>query len=477
MKHPACAFLLALAPLACTAPAENDDDPTDASSGDEAPSDTSSGGDGDVTPEAIAGRTGCGDAPTEEVTHAGHLMADEQWAADAVHHVTADLRVLATLTIDPCAIVAIDPGVHFDVGDTDVPGQLVARGEADDAGVRSIVFRAATDGSPWAELRVRPAGVADIAIASISDAGANTSFGSALVVAGLAGGTNTAEPIASTTLDRVVIAGAVGHGLELADWGALVDGSSDVWIRGSGSEAVRIEQGVAQYLPSNLQLEDNAGDEILVTSVKTFMRDDTFRDVGARYRKRGPLHVAPYEDGDAVTLTIEPGVTIAFEEEAGSGIYVGNGDARQGVLVAEGTAESPITFTSAADAPAAGDWMGIVLAYVPISGTHLDHVVVEYAGGDSGHDSFGCGPKDNDAALIVHGQGVDQGPPDRVIESSSFDQIAGETVIVSGWVDDEGPNLAETNTFGDATPGCKVSRPRRSGTGDVCDGGRDMCWG
>ncbi|HWB78168.1 MAG TPA: hypothetical protein VG755_24555 [Nannocystaceae bacterium] len=466
--------------MACTQDPENDDAPADTSSGDEAPSDTSSAGEsgsGDVTPEAIVGRTGCGEAPSEELAHSGSLMADEVWSADVVHHVTADFRVLANLTIDPCAIVAIDPGVHFDVGDTDIPGQLVARGEADDAGMRSIVFRAATDGSPWAELRVRPAGVAEIAIASISDAGANTGYGSALVVAGLAGGTNFAEPIASTSLDRVVIENAAGHGLELADWGALVDGSSDVWIRGSGSEAVRIEQGVAASLPNGLVLEDNMRDEILVASSKTFMRDDTFRDVGAPYRKRGDLRVAPYEDGDAVTLTIEPGVTIAFEDEAGSGIYVGSSDARQGVLIAEGTAESPITFTSAADAPVAGDWMGIVVAYVPISGTHLEHVVIEYAGGNSGHDSFGCGPKDNDAALIVYGQGVDDGPPDPVIESSSFDQIAGETVIVSGWVDDEGPNLADTNTFGDATPACRVSRPQRSGTGDVCDGGRDVCWG
>lgn len=177
-----------------------------------------------------------------------------------------------------------------------------------------------------------------------------------------------------------------------------------------------------------------------------------------------------------MTLTIEPGVTIAFEVGSGSGIEVGTADARQGILVAEGTAEAPIRFTSAQGAPAAGDWMGIIFANVPMSGNHIAYATIEHAGGESGHDGFGCGPGDNDAAIIVHGQGMDNAAPDPVVDNTSFDQIAGETVIVSAWTDDAGPDLSASNEFGASTPACKVSRPQRGGTGDVCDGDRDVCW-
>ena len=50
-----------------------------------------------------------------------------------------------------------------------------------------------------------------------------------------------------------------------------------------------------------------------------------------------------------VTLTIEPGVTVKFDSGKALQIRV--------ELVAQGTSGSPITFTSSASAPAAGDWV------------------------------------------------------------------------------------------------------------------------
>ena len=54
-------------------------------------------------------------------------------------------------------------------------------------------------------------------------------------------------------------------------------------------------------------------------------------------------------------------------------------------------------------------------------------------------------------------------------------ETAGATVIVSGWYGD-GPNFATGNTFGSATPACKVSQPRIKGPGDYCAGRRGICW-
>ena len=79
--------------------------------------------------------------------------------------------------------------------------------------------------------------------------------------------------------------------------------------------------------------------------------------------------------------------------------------------------------------------------------------------------------------MLIHGTGADEaGPAGPFIDHTTFDNIGGSTVIVSGWVDSSGPDFTNDNTFGSGIPGCKVSKPRRPGAGDVCDGGRTTCW-
>jgi hypothetical protein len=83
---------------------------------------------------------------------------------------------------------------------------------------------------------------------------------------------------------------------------------------------------------------------------------------------------------EGATLTIEPGAKLSFGPEA----YVWISHGR---LVAKGTAEAPIVFTSASKSPAAGDWAGIGLDAQTLAGTVLDHVVVEHAGRKGQHGS------------------------------------------------------------------------------------------
>lgn len=434
---------------------------------------------GPVTPEIIASGGSCAPPAGPGIEHGGDLTSDETWAAaDGPHRVTSHLRVHATLTLEPCTRVVLDAGITIEVGGSDLAGRLVAPGEATDDGVYPILFEAADASAPWGRLLVWPMGELELSVAAISRGGAATTDDvGALVVRGVAGGTNGGEPTPSTTLDRVLIAESAGHGLNLSGWGALSGGSTHVWIRDGGSEsapsAVRIEPGVAASLPRELEVSGNLRDEILVQTSKAFMRDDTWTDHGVPYRQVGILYVNSGEDGAAATLTIEPGVTVAFEDAAGSGIIVGSSEARPGMLVADGTADAPILFTSAEETAAAADWMGIVFQYVPIAGSHIGHARIEYAGGESGHDGFGCGPADNDAAIIVHGQGPTDGPPDPVVGDTEFDHIGGDTVIVSGWTDSTGPDLSATNTFGASTGSCKVSRPRDAAG---CEVGAPTCW-
>lgn len=79
------------------------------------------------------------------------------------------------------------------------------------------------------------------------------------------------------------------------------------------------------------------------------------------------------------TLTIEPGVTLRFGEAAY--LEIGHKGSR---LVARGTENEPILFTSGAATKRPGDWVGIVFDEdIGEPDSTIEHAVIEYAGRDS----------------------------------------------------------------------------------------------
>jgi len=85
---------------------------------------------------------------------------------------------------------------------------------------------------------------------------------------------------------------------------------------------------------------------------------------------------------DGATLTIAPGTIIKFDQ--GTGLYIGyNGGSTGSILIANGTADKPILFTSSANTPMAGDWDYIGF-YSDASATcSMKFCTVEYGGGYS----------------------------------------------------------------------------------------------
>ncbi len=82
-------------------------------------------------------------------------------------------------------------------------------------------------------------------------------------------------------------------------------------------------------------------------------------------------------------LSLKPGTTVRFTK--GSSLVI------QGDLVAVGTAEEPIRFTSAAEIPAPGDWGSLRFvtadttpaydeSYAYVKGSRLEHCIIEYGG-------------------------------------------------------------------------------------------------
>lgn len=79
------------------------------------------------------------------------------------------------------------------------------------------------------------------------------------------------------------------------------------------------------------------------------------------------------------TITIEPGTVLKFEQ--GAALVIG--DEQNTTFIAQGTAEKPITFTSANETPAPGDWEYVEFNDGITSNTVLEYCNFEYGGGDS----------------------------------------------------------------------------------------------
>lgn len=91
-------------------------------------------------------------------------------------------------------------------------------------------------------------------------------------------------------------------------------------------------------------------------------------------------------------LTVTAGATLVFATDAGLSI-----DA-EGAIVANGTAAAPITFTSAAATPAAGDWKGIFINSNS-NANSLINVTVSYGSGEN----YCCGQADEANVYVNNG--------------------------------------------------------------------------
>ena len=100
-----------------------------------------------------------------------------------------------------------------------------------------------------------------------------------------------------------------------------------------------------------------------------------------------------------VTLTIEPGVRIEFHEKTDQALDENFNISVEGELIAQGTKDHPIVFTSAKQEPQPGDWDYIEFKENAVgavyndegeyqSGSVFEHVSIEYGGGSDDRGKF-----------------------------------------------------------------------------------------
>ncbi len=157
---------------------------------------------------------------------------------------------------------------------------------------------------------------------------------------------------------------------------------------------------------------------------------------------------------EGITLTIEPGVVLKGRKD---GLYGINSRLLvYGSLVADGTPEAPIVFTSLKDdsvagdtnedgdttAPSPGDWLGIEFA--PVStGSVLANVEIRYSGGNYDCYPFGC--------PYVRSSSVYTESPDLIVVSSRIMASARDAIFIAG-----GDPVVSGNTIDGAANGVTI---------------------
>lgn len=413
----------------------------------------------------------CGTGLLGPTTHTeSEITSDTTWtAAGSPHIVTKNINIHngATLTIEPCVDVKLDPGVAMTIGVSSLSesGTLTAVGTPQEP----IRFSAnATE--RWENIRADYPGSAQLAFVTFEDGGSDeiTYDGATLVIFG-----DSSTPLNKIVdVSHVTISGSAGFGAIVSRWGGFTDTSSDLTITGSGAKLTefpypaQVDAQVLGTLPTGKYV-GNLTDEFLVNPRQGIVEDVTLRDLGVPYHVDGVGASTFLVEGDA-TVTMEAGVTVRFDPDLSFDFGT---SISSGVLRAIGEDGNPVVFTSAAANPQPGDWVGIRFNAAPPAGVNnkLDYVRIEYAGGDCSC-SRSC-PSDvpDDAALLI----MDWVPTAPFLTNSTIsDSLVNG--ILRGWEDvtcgsdvldfsltNTFPNVAEAEqtTPKQATPECPTSCP------------------
>ncbi len=309
-----------------------------------------------------------GALPGEPLDHCGAITADEIWRAENnPHTVSCTVEVLggATLTIAEGAEVYFGrDDYELRVG-IDEPGGLLIEGSAE-----APVLLAAS-GESWYGVVAGPE-TAPLSLRHVNIEDATTTPGhNSLSTAALYLG-------AEATLEAVTILRAEECGLMLKGEGRLSADSAGLTVTGGEGWPVCGEMNLLDSLPADSALTGNGDDRIAVDYRETeLIHDATWPALVPYLFPTGGVEVCGSVDAPVV-WTLSPGIRFEFLED--SHIELGPRAECAGELVAEGSAEAPILFTSGEAAPWAGSWGGVMVA----AGSYasFDQVEVGFGGED-----------------------------------------------------------------------------------------------
>jgi hypothetical protein len=347
--------------------------------------------------EGLTGLTISGNAGGDVVQYRStQISANERWKSFGVPYVLTDGWVHVRGAASP--VLTIEPGVEvrfrqyegMSIGSATSPGGLVAVGTPDQP-IRFTSNAASVAAGYWRRIELNQATAEGTRIENAIVEGAGYDWDGAVVIRG------GAPVLASVTLQKNRAAGVrveggtptmtgcvlrdttgvgVGVGLGLDVRGGTVT-LRDTTITGNAGAAMALFLGGVLEGLTGLTISGNAGGDVVQYRSTQISANERWKSFGVPYvLTDGWVHV---RGAASPVLTIEPGVEVRFTQYEGMSI----GDASSpGGLVAVGTPDQPIRFTSNAASVAAGYWRRISLNQATAAGTRIENAIVEGAGYD-----------------------------------------------------------------------------------------------
>lgn len=297
------------------------------------------------------------------VEHTGTVQADETWGPDQVHVIKGELYIQGdnspTVTILPGTVVRIGNEGAIWVG-YNGRGGLVAKGTAE-APIRFTSDAPTPAHGDWQTIGFYKGNLS-----------AKSAFDHVIVEYG---GANDHGNIYlyDTTLKiaNSEIRHSASYGLK-GDTDAHVESFAGSSLHGNKKAVVYWSAASAHELGASNNFKGNTIDRVYLQP-GTVAQSATWQAINVPYQLNGELYV----QGDASpVLSLQAGVQLLMGRDAS--IWVGyNG---RGGLKANGTADAPVTITSDAPTPSAGDWQAIGFYEGTIAGSQLVHTTVAYGG-------------------------------------------------------------------------------------------------
>ncbi len=144
-------------------------------------------------------------------------------------------------------------------------------------------------------------------------------------------------------------------------------------VTGNGANPVALPASAATALAPDGTYTGNGADEILIAGSSMYL-EGTLDKLDVDYRVSSTITV---QGPSGSTVTVADGVEMRFD--AGAGFLAGV--AGPGAVVVDGHTDG-VLFTSAAAAPAPGDWLGLQIGHHD-GGSVIDGLTVEYGGGNT----------------------------------------------------------------------------------------------
>ena len=298
--------------------------------------------------------------------HSGTISSDQTWsAAGNPHYITADLTVsnAIKLTIEPGCSIYVNGNYQINIyGALDATGTAQSpiiftsgQGTPAKGDWKGLNFNASDAGTTLSYVTINFAGNSSLNCAVYFYSSANASFSHCNIMNSSKKGIYISG--SNPTFSDCTISYCDEYGAEIVSGSPSF--SSCTFSNCSSFPISTIPDQVKNL--SSLTLTSNTNNEIKIAS-GTLSADATWSFVGSYYIA-GDLSVN-------ANLTLTEGQTFKFNN-CKMNIY--------GTLNADGTSSSPITFTSAAASPAAGDWGGLYF-YQPDNACLLDYCNISYGG-------------------------------------------------------------------------------------------------